>query len=151
MSDIYKNNITHLNFILDNLRKEDLEEVIAVYGNDWKDKVIHSTINTTFLTLTKNNIPIAVGGFVPHPENNKIACVWLLCSKFALNNKFLLLKELKTQLNLISSEFDILYNFIYKSNFKSISWIKKLGFKFDNPHPDGISMSADFNFFYKTN
>lgn len=151
MYKISKNNLNHLNLILDNLREEDLEEVIAVYGNRWREKVFISTINTDFITLLKDEMPIAIGGFVPNSEDSKIACVWLLCTKAVTFNKYSLLKELKTQLSKAENEFDIMYNFIYKSNFGAIPWIKKLGFKFDNPYPKGLFRGTDFIFFYKVN
>ena len=144
-------NINDLTYIINNLREEDSEEAKAAYGGDWAKILIEKTAKTDFLILTKNSIPFAAGGFVINPYNHKIACVWLLCTNEAKKHKLRLLKELKSQLKKTTSEFDILYNFIYKSNFKSKKWIEKLGFKFDNPHPENISTDADFHFFYKVN
>lgn len=145
-------NINDINFILDNLRSEDFEEITALWGNDWRNNFIQNTINTDIMVLSNHNIPIAMGGFVPiNAYNPRIACVWLLCSKYIKNNKILLLKVLKTQIMKASLEFDILYNYIYKSNFEAKKWLGELGFKFDNPFPENLKINQDFEFFYKIN
>ncbi len=145
-------NIDDVNFILDNLRKEDLEEIIELWGNDWKDKFIKNTMSTEFLILTNNNIPIAMGGIVPvGTAESGIACVWLICSKYVKNNRILLLKTIKKQIDSASSEFNVFYNYIYKLNFEAKKWLKNLGFKFDNPSPPNLEVREGFEFFYKLN
>lgn len=150
-------NIQDVNFILDNLRKEDLLEVQAIWGEDWKGNVIVNALKTDFMILMgKNNkghsVPIAIGGFAClFEKDSKIACVWLLCSKYVYCNKQLLMKTLKEQIELASCRYDVLYNYIYKSNFEAKRWLKKLGFSFNNPHPDNMKKSKDFEFFYKIN
>ena len=104
----------------------------------------------------KNNnnflVPIARGGFYDvSKEPCRIACVWLLSTKYVSKNKTALMKALKNQMYLNSSKYDILYNFIYKSNHEAKSWLKKLGFSFDNPHPEGVNMKDGFEFFYRKN
>lgn len=144
--------INDVNFILDNLRKEDKEEIIELWGDNWKDKFIKNTMSTEFLILTNNNIPIAMGGIVSISNSQlRIACVWLLCSVYVKNHKILLLRTIKKHIDIASSEFDILYNYIYKLNFEAKKWLKNLGFKFDNPSPPNLEVREGFEFFYKLN
>lgn len=144
--------IEDINYILDNLRSEDLEEIVALLGNNWRQKFIQNTLHTDFTILLSKNVPIAMGGFVPvNKEKPYIACVWLICSKYIKNNKMLLLKTLKSQVQEASYKFDIFYNYIYKSNFEAKKWLRKLGFCFDNPYPHNLKVNKDFEFFYKLN
>lgn len=48
-----------------------------------------------------------------------------------------------------SIEYWITYNIIYKENFKAKNWLQWLGFKFDNPKPEGIEVPEGFEFFYR--
>jgi len=91
-----------------------------------------------------------MGGFYElFDEKLKIACVWLLTTKYVSQNKMTLMKELKNQISFADKKYDLMYNFIYKSNFEAKNWLKKLGFSFDNPKPEGLKIKENFEFFYK--
>jgi hypothetical protein len=144
-------------FILKNLRNEDKQEVIALYGNLWKKKILNESFNKDCLIVygfdkNGNKIPIAMGGFYePFKENKTIACVWLLSTCFISENKILFVKILKNQILKADKKYKIMFNFIYKTNFEAKKWLKKLGFKFDNPKPKGMIVKENFEFFYKVN
>ena len=59
--------------------------------------------------------------------------------------------ELLKQLEQASYKYEIIYNYIYKSNYKAKKWLKKLGFNFNNPKPEGLNLEEGFEFFYKRN
>lgn len=149
--------IKDVNFILDNLREEDFEELIALWGNNWKENVLNNISKIDFITLMGKNdegnfVPIAFGGIVPlFNDNPQIACAWLLCSRYIKFNKKYLLHNIKEQLKSAKNRYQILYNFIYKSNFESKKWLKKFGFNFDNPNPKGLKVPKNFEFFYMIN
>ena len=150
-----KGNKTEILFILDNLRYEDEQELINSSGKDWKKKTLLNLEDKTCLVLygrdnSGNQVPIAMGGFCDI-ENDEypIACVWLLSTSYVYKNKMLLMKELRRQIMQGSEKYRIMYNFIYKSNFEAKKWLRKLGFKFDNPKPSGLETGKDFEFFYK--
>ena len=146
-------NINEIEFILSHLRKEDEEELKHLYGKNWYKNTLESLKDEKFLILygysdnKKTQIPIAMGGFFEITDN--IACVWLLSSYFIKINKRKLMKALREQVLINSSKYEIMYNFIYKSNTKAKLWLKKLGFCFDNPKPEGMDIKKDFEFFYK--
>ena len=151
----FDNNIYNLNYVLDSLRDEDLEEVKAIWNNKWKENVIVQATKYGFITLFgKNNkhclVPIAIGGFAEtFPHDTNISCVWLLSSKDIKYNKTLLIKTLKQQISLASSKYKLMYNYIYKSNFEAKKWLKKLGFTFNNQYLPNNSIMENFEFFYK--
>lgn len=144
-----------IEFILKNLRNEDIEELKALWGNDWYMQVNLNLKDKNFYILygkdkENNEIPIAMGGFSELFEKNaKIACVWLLSSKFISQNKNLLMKTLRIEIEKAEKIYDIMYNYIYKSNFEAKNWLKKLGFNFNNPYPENLKLKKDFEFFYK--
>lgn len=147
--------ISVLKYVLDHIRTEDKQELIALYSDDWYEKVFENFSEREFLVLygldkAKNQVPIAIGGVDSiFDKSQRIACVWLLSTFWVMQNKTLFFKTLKTQALLVESEFDILFNFVYESNQSAKKWIKKLGFSFDNPNPAEFSMEEGFEFFYK--
>lgn len=142
-------------FVLDNLRKEDKEELQALYGDNWYSSTLVDIKDKEVLVLygnveKKNNVPIAIGGFSTlFEESTEIACVWMLASKYIRKNGVLFLKELKNQIEIAEKKYKIMYNFIYKSNKSAKKWLKKVGFKFDNPNPERMKVRTNFEFFYK--
>ena len=153
----YVSEIKEIEFILSNLRDEDREELENLFGEDWYKRTLVSLKDEKFLILYgqgngEGRVPVAMGGFYDvKNENCSIACVWLLSSKFVDKNKTALMRVLRNQLYSTGTKYDILYNFIYKSNHGAKLWLKKLGFSFDNPNPKGIKLKNDFEFFYRRN
>ena len=144
-------------FILDNLRDEDLTELKALFGNDWKKQILSSLsgliVHFAFGKDTNNNIvPIAMGGIQQISDDNpEIACVWLLSTKYVKQNKLSLLRVVRAHLLASESKYKILYNYIYKSNKEAKNWLLKLGFCFDNPTPKNLDVKNGFEFFYRIN
>ena len=128
--EINKENLT---LFLKNLRKSDAEEMIYFFGKDYKNYFIDFLLKNKKETyfLSYKSIPSAIGGAY---EDKECAQVWLLCAE-KYDKKFLY-KYIKEKFNQIKKKYDTLYNFIYKSNFKSINLLSKLGFeviKTNNP------------------
>ena len=142
-------------FVLNNLRQEDLLELELIWGNNWKQTFFESVSKIDVLFVFGKDefgdeVPIAMGGFENIPDKElKIACVWLLSTKYIYSNKICFMKELKKQFQKRELDYDILYNYIYKSNKEAKTWLKKLGFLFDNPKPNNLNVRKDFEFFYK--
>lgn len=134
-------------YILNHLRDEDKAELIALFGCEWKKRTYNRLKKSNVTVLKDSELrPFAMGGI----EGKKsIACVWLLTTNEIINNKLKLAKEIYEQIATASKRFEILYNFIYCSNFQAKRWLKKLGFVFDNPTPKGMDIPDNFEFFYK--
>jgi hypothetical protein len=148
-----KSKKTEILYILNNLRKEDRLELYSLFGKNWKEETINNLKNKKVNILygydkVGDKKPIAMGGFdVVGGIDSRIACVWLLSTPFVSKNQFLFFKELKHQFRKAETRYDIMYNFIYKSNKTAKSWLGHFGFKFDNPK--GIFFKENFEFFYK--
>ena len=121
--EINKNN---LNLFLENIRDKDKEELIYFFGKNYKKYFINFLLKNNKETyfLSYKSIPCAIGGAY---KDKKGAQVWLLCAK-EYDKKFLY-KYIKEKFNKIKQKYNILYNFIYKSNFSSLNLLLKLGFQ----------------------
>ena len=148
-------NYEDIYYILNHLRNEDIEELQAIWHNNWFDKMLDNLKNKEILVLygkDENNkiIPIAMGGFHELFEKNpEIACVWLLSTDYASKTKNLFIKELKNQINKASEKYALMYNYIYKSNVEAKRWLHKMGFDFGCENPENLHIDKDFEFFYK--
>ena len=153
MHRAYKNE-KDVRYILDNLRKEDLNEAEAIYGADFKEQILNNIMKTEFYVLlgkTKDkDIPVCMGGIWPPSENTPdIGICWLMCTDKVKKHIKCLLKELKTEIKKADENFCFTYNLIWKENKSAKKWLKGLGYKFDNPKPDGINIPDGFEFFYR--
>jgi len=137
--------IKNIQYILDNLRPDDVVEMKTEYGENWRIVVEeYSKIYDLKIACDENGKPICMSGVVP--EENNIGIVWLLTTKEIENHYQSFLNEAKTEIDMWSKEYEVLCNVVHKRNKKAIRWLKWLGFKFDNPlniqHKDSL-------FFYK--
>ena len=150
------NDISIIHYVLNHLREEDKQELIALYSDKWYESTIESFFDKQFLTLygyddNKQEVPIAIGGIdTVFDKSQRIACVWLLSTIWVQKNKKKFFSTLKNQVLLAEKDFDILFNFIYESNCSAKKWAKKLGFDFYNPKPTNFSIEDGFDFFYKS-
>ena len=146
-----KKNIKDVSYILDNLRPEDLEELRALWGENWREETLKNIMNTDFEVLLgrtkKGNVPAVMGGIWEVKEG--IGCAWLLSTPEVKKHRHCLLRELRREIEKSKEKFFLIYNFIYEKNFEAKRWLKWLGFRFDNPHPKGIEVPKGFEFFYR--
>ena len=136
-------------YILENLREEDRFELFLQYGKNWKKKAFSRLKRSKMIILKEENgVPFAMGGIEGIDD---IACVWLLTTQNVEHYKIKLLKKIKKELELNSSKYRIYFNYICKTNRQAKKWLSKLGFRFDNPHPQNITVKKGFEFFYRLN
>ena len=147
-------NIKDVEYILDHLRKEDLTELKAIWSEDWKAKTLENIMGTEFYVMlgkAKNkDIPVVMGGFWKvEADAEGVGCAWLLTTDEVKNHKMCLLRELRKEVAKADEKYWLTYNFIYKENFMAKNWLKWLGYKFDNPNPEGLGVPEGFEFFYR--
>ena len=150
-----KKNEKDVLYILENLRLEDLHEAQAIYGNDFKQKILDSIMQTDFYVLlgkTKDkDIHVCAGGIWESPTDKNIGICWLMSTDKVKYHIKTLLKELKKEIIKADEKFALTCNFIWKENKQAKRWLKTMGYKFNNPYPLGINVPNGFEFFYRTN
>ena len=139
-------NEKNLKKFLQNIRIEDKEELMFYFGENFRKKFIKiaKTTKNTYFVADKNKNPVAIGGFEEFKKNKNIFQAWLLCTNKLKNNKKELFKYIKTKLKFYRENSFVLFNYIYKSNFKSLAFIENLGFEILDLKND------DFKAFYYT-
>ncbi|MBE7708063.1 MAG: DUF2833 domain-containing protein [Cyanobacteria bacterium SIG27] len=139
---------------LNNLRKEDYEELAVIKSFNFVDEILNvseNPINQTYFLTSDNDKPLAMGGAcLIEIDEYKIAKVWLLSTSEIEFYKKDLYKYVLEKLEILKTKYDILFNFIYKSNFSSLKWLKRAGFKvFDLDNSDYklfYFLKGDINF-----
>lgn len=125
-----KPNYKLLKQFLATLRNEDKEEICALGCQNFEYDLFEFLDNNpkyTYFLLSKNKKPLALGG-AKEASIPYVAKVWLLTTNELKNNKLELYRYVKDKIELFKTKYDVLYNFIYKTNFNSLKWLKRAGF-----------------------
>lgn len=138
----------NLNTFLLNLCAEDKVEIDALSNISFKDELFKLCLNNknkyTYFLADDEKQPLALGGAYVI-DDTKSARVWLLSTNFLNKNKKSVYGYVLNKIDFFKTEFDFLYNYIFKSNFSSLKWLKKCGFKIvDLKNPE-------YKFFYFCN
>ena len=64
-------------------------------------------------------------------------------------NKHCLLRHIIKAFEEIDEKYWLTCNILYSENKFAKRWLKKIGYKFNNPKPDGLDVPDGFEFFYR--
>ena len=124
-----------IEYILDNLRKEDRLEVIQNKGENYKeiilDEISKNKDKEILVAKTKNdNTPVLIHGCWGLYENPSIGIIWMLSTPEIVNHQKCFLREMKKELKKIDEKFGLTLNQLYKENYIAKNWLKWVGFRF---------------------
>lgn len=147
-------NENDVNYILDNLMEEDLAELKALFGEDWKQKTLDRIMGTNFYVMlgkTKNKgVPVCMGGIEQAEDDVEgVGCAWFLCTNEIKKHAICILRELKAEIEKADEKFWLTYNFIHKGHNFAKRWLKWLGYKFDKTDVKGLDIPEGFELFYR--
>ena len=138
-------NKKYLDEFVKNLRKEDKEEILECYGDNLTEffEICLNKKYKTYFLLADDNKPLALGGVFDVAGNlEKEARIWFLMTDNKNFNKLAFSRYIKNKILNFQKDYDLLFNYIYKSNFSALKWLIPLGFKVID-----INMS-DYKLFY---
>lgn len=117
-------------FIADNMREQDVKEVMAL-GHKPYDALVYSVTHEDAQTFTLfyGNNPVLMGGTVG--EGVGVARLWMLATDEAYIHPKKLAFMSKTWVNLLHKPYNYLYNYVWKDNFKAIRLLEYLDCEFD--------------------
>jgi hypothetical protein len=119
--------------IIYNLRKSDVEESHALYGQDHEKTIRDSVKLSSFsgILFDPENNPVLVCGVCPCYIQN-LGIPWMVGTDRMedLPKRFLTEQGMKFK-KMFHTWYPELYNVILKSNHKTIKWLVKLGYVFD--------------------
>ncbi len=138
-------------FILQNLREEDIEELKISHGNNYIQAEMNSIFNDCEAMLAvdeKTEKPIFIYGVSPLPDG-KEAIIFMLSTPEIVKYTRSFFIEMTKELEEYDKRFFYLSNIIYEKNFLAKKWLKKAGFKFDNPKLCFCQVPDKFEYFYR--
>ena len=110
---------------LDNLRLQDkieFNEVLKTCSLEEFINVCFDDKQLTYFLTTDDGKPLALGG--AYRISADVAKIWLLTTNEISNYKFAVYKYVKNKIEQFKKVFAVLYNFIFKSNFSSLIWLR---------------------------
>ena len=144
-------NEADVRYILEHLRDEDRHEALIQKGENYIDDILSTVMKRKEMCLLgvkkSDDTPVCIGGYVDMGEG--VGCVWLLSTPEIVNHQVCLLRHIKEFIDNLDKKFWLTFNMLYCENKLAKKWLTKLGFKFDNPHPETLNIPDDFEFFYR--
>lgn len=140
-------------YILEHLRDEDRHEAIFQKGKNYIEECLKDIMkNDDYFVLgckKSDDTPVCMGGCARTTEEG-VGAVWLLSTPEIVDYQMCLLRNIKVELEKIDEDFWMTFNILFKENQLAKKWLTKFGFNFNNPHPVGLNIPNDFEFFYRT-
>lgn len=140
-------------YILEHLRDEDRHEAIFQKGENYIEECLKDIMkNDDYFVLgckKSDDTPVCMGGCARTTEEG-VGAVWLLSTPEIVDYQMCLLRNIKVELEKIDEDFWMTFNILFKENQLAKKWLTKFGFNFNNPHPVGLNIPNDFEFFYRT-
>ena len=128
-----------IQFLIDNIRDEDAEEIKALNGSTVSDVMnkIDNLEDNSQVWVVNGNV-VCMFGITPLENNERTGVIWLLATsdfhkytkRFAVRCKKIFKKTM--------IGYDYVFNYIYSKNLKSIEWLKWLGFNVQDAQKIGI-------------
>ncbi len=139
-------------YILEHLRLEDEHEAKVQKGDNFKEIILQEIMDNksrTYLGCKKSDdTPVCIGGYTDTNEKG-VGVVWLLSTPDIEKNTVCLFRHIIGAFGEIDNKYWLTYNILYRENKFAKKWLKKLGYKFDNPKPKELNIPRDFEFFYR--
>jgi hypothetical protein len=133
-----------VDYLCNNLRPEDREEVIASHGstkNALQTGLDLSDECWTFLVKETHEI---AGIYGVARQDDMVACVWLLTTPAVEKIWMTFLRETKRLTKELNKKYSILTNSVDAEYTVAIKWLKFLGFTFINKHNYGGKPFLEF-------
>lgn len=140
-------------YILEHLREEDRHEAIVQKGENYVEECLKDILNGNDICVIgckkSDNTPVCMGGCSPTNEEG-MGVVWLLSTPEVVKYQTCLLRYIIKYFTVVDNKFWFTFNMLFSENKLAKRWLKKLGYSFENPHPKGLNVPKDFEFFYRT-
>lgn len=125
-------NKKYLKLFLKNLRYQDKKELENSEINSFLEfyKICKCPLSQIYFLVDEADFPLALGGVYDVSKFDlKIGQIWLLSTPEIYKNRFAFLKYIKNKMDFFKNNYDILFNYIYESNFNFLKLLKANGFK----------------------
>lgn len=125
-------------FLIANVRPEDIEELNALDGSD-----VRSSLEETPNLIENSEVwevegkVVCLFGVTPVEELEGVGVIWMLATREF--NKYSRLFPIRSKEVIADAirRFDYIFNYVHTKNQKSVNWLRWLGFKMNDPEPIG--------------
>lgn len=131
------------------LRKEDVEEIKAVTGNDPETELRASLLHSSECwTIVHEDAIIGMFGVAPI-EGSEAGAIWLLASDELPKIRWSFLKKTRPFIDYFLTKYPVLTNVVDERNTVHIKWLKWAGFTFTDRHDRFGPQQVPFLEFFK--
>lgn len=141
-------NYKEILFVLDNLCTDTHIELLSKYGDEYKEYIFDSLLETNekfVIRLKKDAEPVGLFGLIELDENSQ-GIFLLTTDNLHKGNVITFLKSAKRQIESWEKKYPLIMDLHYKENQTIKKWLKLLGFKASEKHQDD-----KFQIYYKGN
>lgn len=144
MPKVIKAAYCDLQYLIDNIREEDREELKAL-GTTPEKSISGGFLfsDKVYSVLDDNNNTIAMYGMLPYDE--KSCVIWLLASNLINKHKMYFLRNCKKYFYRMVKDKQTAFNIVYLKNTLHIKWLKWLGASFSSPFKYNNNFFISFN------
>lgn len=127
-----------INYIAQNMRKDDVREIMLSHGHTPAQALSHVNKGVSLIAMV-NGVPAAIFGVEKGSLLTGMGTPWLLGTDDLFKCGKQLMEFGRIGVAAMLQDCSTLSNFVHVDNRRSIVWLKRLGFKFDEPAPYGIA------------
>lgn len=137
-----------IELIAADMRQADVDEVWSSHHFTPREALMEGWDNShSSVIVTVNDEPCVMLGLVIHDILTGSGIPWLLGTNNALNYKRNFFTQVPDVIDEMLNTCPKLFNYVHVDNKVSISWLKRIGFTFDDPIPYGCNKEL-FHKFY---
>jgi hypothetical protein len=137
-----------LEYVIKNLRADDIQEIEASHGRAAYHILRESVHSEDSLVGKVDGTPICAFGVEPRSLLAGGGVPWMVSTDDILKNKVAFLKHSRLWVDSMLEKYGYLENYVDDRNTVSKRWLKWLGFEFDKPKPYGVKQEL-FRRFYR--
>lgn len=129
-----------IEFVIQNIRDEDVEEINAMSGENVHD-ILMSTANIkdNSWVWERCGTVHAIFGVNPVPDKKGVGVVWMLATKSFDEHFMTFASASRSVFKSVVEGYDYIFNYVYEKNIKSIKWLVWLGFTVRDAEKIGVN------------
>lgn len=122
-------------YVAENMRQADVAEVYAAAGDSPMSALCKSVemSDDPVTVASPEGVPLVIFGTVQRSLLTGVGIPWLLGCDEALKHKRGFAKYAPKIVELMLEDYEYLENYVHMKNRVSVRWLKRLGFKMDEP------------------
>lgn len=126
--------------LVSNLRKSDYDELNALHDDPDYLAIIRDCVERseeTYMGVDSEGVVLCYG-VGSHPQYPQIGIPWMLGTARVNNHPRQVLIDGRERVRDWRVRYSFMYNFVYEKNLKTKSWLRRIGFRLEEPEPFGV-------------